>query len=214
MLKSLYKSSKRFEKAQQCWLRGHIEEFLTHLASMEYVKQTLRNNAYVLLHFGLFAQSRGACNISELPNWTETFLKPYKNKYTKISKLSTIRHFICYLQETGVIPKPVVKESPTPFNDELCEYINVVQSCCGFHHTTIARIKSYCCKFLQHIYDSGIKELRLLKQDVIHDFIISEGKRYARVKMRDHCMTLRKFLSHLYSAGITKVDFSYLFSVS
>ena len=208
MLKSLYKSSKRFEKASQCWLCGHIEEFLIHLASMGYAKETLRNNAYVLLHFGLYTQRCGASNFSELPNWIELFLKPCKNKYSKLTKLSIVRHFICYLQETGTMPKVVTEELAVPFSNELSDYIDFVEACCGLHQTTVAHIKSYCCKFLQYVYDSGIRELRLLKKDVICDFIISEGKRYARVKMRDHCLALRKFLSHLYSAEITTVDFS------
>jgi site-specific recombinase XerD len=208
MLKSFCRSSKHFGKASQCWLWKHIEAFLKHLASLGYAEETLVTKAYVLLKFGLFIQEQGVYQISELAAWNEIFVRPYKNKHTKTLTVSMIHHFICYLQETGTIPKPIPKELPIPFNDELCEYINFIQSCRGLQQITIAHIKSYCCKFLRYVYGSGIRQLRLLKQDVICNFIIAEGKRYTRARMGAHCLKLRKFLSYLYSARITKVDFS------
>lgn len=211
MWELIYKNRQKLKSVQGQWFSDPIEGYITHLKFEGYSNKSLQVYATLLVNFASFAEEQGTCKIDQLCQWVESFSKHNLNLLSKERALKIINRFLGYLQKTGVIPKPRTKAKP--FSRTLSQYEVFLREIRGLKPNTVSDRISYCSKFLRYLQDLGFTRIRSINQDIIVNFIVSEGKRYARKTMVDNCSVIRKFLSYLYSKGKIRADLSAVIAV-
>jgi len=208
MLETLFKRRPKRVEAQQCWMRDFIDSYLEMLAQRRYATPALRNNAYLLLRFAAFAEKHGCCKIDGIIEWIGAFAEQHEHPKYRAAIRQKIRRFIRHLRGTGVLPKPV--PPPVPFSDIMREYGEFMRNRRAISRSTIAAARGLCQRFLRHIHDAGIKDLKAMELSMVQNFIISEGNCHTRRTMITNCSMLRRFLSYLYSRGEIQQDLASL----
>jgi hypothetical protein len=208
MLESIVKRPDKLKFARSCSLRSHINRYLAHLLSLGYQRNTVKGFAYMLLNFASFVDKQEQYNIRDLSDWIEPFLKPVKKLYYQRKKRNIIRPFVRFLQEEGLVYKPTIKKTPEPFWDIVCEYKTYLCEQRNLASKTIGYSIFYCLKFLKYIYSLGIKDLSLLKYEIVQEFVLIESNYYSRSALKSNTGTIRKFISYLKSRDKIPNDFS------
>jgi len=208
MLESIVKRPDKLELARTCSLRSNINHHLARLLSLGYKKGTIKSHARILLNFAGFVDEHEQYHIRNLTDWIEPFLQPVKKLYYRRMKRNIIRSFVRFLQKEGFVFEPIVKKAPPPFWNLVCEYETFLRQQRNLANRTIGYSKFYCLKFLQYLHNSGIKDISLLKYDIVQKFIYAETEYYSRVSIKANVRMIRGFLSYLKSRGKIHKDFS------
>ena len=69
-------------------------------------------------------------------------------------------------------------------------------------------IRRFCNTFLVYVESHGIKDLAALTPQMLHDFVIMDGKRFCRKTVSHRCTMLRGLLRFLYHRRLVSVDLS------
>lgn len=70
------------------------------------------------------------------------------------------------------------------------------------------KIRTGCEKFITYLTNKGVTSIRLLKPQMIFDFITTLGNHYSRTSMSKQCAILRHFLSYLHRHSMIPIDMS------
>ncbi|MHC4539603.1 MAG: site-specific integrase [Planctomycetota bacterium] len=208
MLETLFKRRPKILEAQECWMREFIDSYLENHAQKQHAKCSIRINAYLLLRFAAFVQKHGCCEISKIVEWIGAFAEQHENRNYQTAILQEMRRFIRYLQEEEIIPVRIPPKAP--FSNVVCEYEEFLRNRCNMSQPGIASRSGFCQRFLCHVHDSGIRQVKAIDLSVVQKFIISEGNSHTRRTMITYCSVLRRFLSYLYWRGEIQRDISSL----
>ena len=208
MFESIYKCPKKLSIIKNCWLYDSIADYLTKRASQMYAKMTLFNEARMLLRFAEFARNHGCDNIKELPNYIKLFIECFETPQYQQNIRSLLKRYLKHITARGIINSPEPKVPAPRFFRYVSEYTLFLKEQRGITENSIGSIKSYCLKFMLHLYDTGCNKMSQLNRNHIQQFIISESNRYSRSTMIAYCSILRSFLAYLYRSRMIRADFS------
>lgn len=209
MLEGVYTDPETIERFRRSWLGNEIGEYLEGLVAQRYAKITLQDYARILRRFCSFVQSQGVREVARLPDWIETFMGQLGLKRcSHVGWRPLLVRFVNHLRQKNLIPSPTFSGTTEWFGGVVSDHINVLSKNRGLSRDHVIRVRYFCKSFLKCAHDSGIAGLRAITPQIIQDYIILQGKRYARPTMSDICSILRGFLSYLHVRGETDVDFS------
>jgi integrase/recombinase XerD len=208
MLESVYSSQRKREESARCWLGDPLTHYLESRVGQGYARACVQGDASVLRRFAAFVEDRGRCRIHEIPQWIEPFANQYQNKATRDGIRWLIKRFVKHLRAAGSIPAHDPGVPAPRYFKRVAAYQRYLRDLRGLNEKTIEGRTSYCLRFMQYVYNAGVKKFRALSCRIIHEFVREEGKQYSRITMVSYCSILRNFLAYLYASGQTKVDFS------
>ena len=74
MFETIYTSARKLEEVRRCWLHDPIDEYLDYRLSKGYSKETIGNDAYILLRFASFVQDQGTKRVQDITKGVELFV--------------------------------------------------------------------------------------------------------------------------------------------
>lgn len=208
MLEGLFRRRPTLVAVRQCWMRDSIENYLADLAEARHARCSLQNKAYLLLRFAAFTTKHGCRTIGEITEWAAPFAEQHEHRKYRAAILQELHRFIRHLQRQGIVPTPAPPQ--TPFSGVVDGYDEFMRNRCNLSEATIATRRGFCHRFLQHVYESGTRDLKAMTLGTVQDFVISEGNSHTRGTMITNCSALRQFLFYLYSRGQIERDISSL----
>lgn len=209
MLDTVYSGQRAMERVRRSWLRPLIDSYFRELAARQVKKITLLVYANALLSFGEFLEREGVQEIVQLPRWIQPFVNQFHAQEPSATNWrSMLTCFVRYLRQQGLIPTPEPSPPTYPHAELIAEYAEFLREHRGVTHNHIQRTQRCCEAFVTFVHNQGVAELSTLPPEMIHRFIIREGKRYTRITVSQKCSALRRFLSHLYRRGVMPRDLS------
>jgi site-specific recombinase XerD len=206
MLDELYRRPYWVERSRRSWLRGSIDQFLSHLAAQRFSEATLRTDACRLLAFGEFTAQQGVTELEQLPLWREAFVAQVPAQETYRHKLRLlVTRFLDYLRQQKVLPV-AASPPPSPNVARVKDYLWFLREQRGLSGGTLQLRRRLCQALLAHLATEGLQDFQALGPDSIHRFLVAQGERCNRATMRGRCSMLRDFLGFLYRRGSLGVD--------
>jgi len=209
MLEDVYLTPRGTGRADRCWLSKYVSNYFSHLKAQGYRRATLSLYANRLLTFGEFLQQRDLREIAVLSEWVEPFLGQLGlNKRRTGGWRSTLHGFICHLIREGVVPSITISDEADSDDTIIEEYAQFLQEHRGVCIDGLRFIRRACRAFVSHVTVNEDAELKEARPEMIHRFITSQGRRYARKTVGSTCSTIRGFLRFLYRQGVVTQDLS------
>jgi integrase/recombinase XerD len=207
MLDQLFSNPRTRARIGRSWLAGPIDDFLQHLAAQRFNSSTLRLCSYRLLAFGEFAARQGVGDIHSLSQCVEPFLAQVhaQDAHRRVLR-RTLARFLRHLQGQQGAPAPEPLSPPSPHVALVDEYVRSRAERRGLCRNSLDCIRLPCRALLAFATAEGLSDLHSLAPDVIHRFIVDQGKQCCRSTVRSRCAVLRGFLSHLYRQGVVAAD--------
>jgi site-specific recombinase XerD len=208
MLEQIYKSQRKQATLRKLRLYGPVDRYLTHRGSLRYSTGTLSNDAYYLCKFAEFVNGRDVQRTADILKWIEPFVGRYRRTTSRFVVRSVMDSFVAYLREEGSIPERCGRSPAPRFFKHVTAYELYLREQRGLAEKSIAEKKQYCTKFLNAIYERGVRKINRISPASIQDFVMAEGAKYCRVTMVSYCSMLRGFLAFLYASGKTRKDYA------
>lgn len=206
MLDDLFSNEKMRARCCRSWLRKPIEEFLNHLAAQRYSRGTMRVCSYRLLSLGEFTARQGVNNIVSLPEWIDPFVAQLRSQeiHRQKSRWALLR-FVSFLRQKKMIP---AHEQPRsgPHADLVEDYLLRLRELRGLCPDSLMVMRRPCQALMTFVAADGMGDLRSLRAETIHRFLIWQGKQCNRRTLRSKCYVVREFLSYLFRSGVVAVD--------
>lgn len=188
------------------WLREPIDDFLKHLAAQRYNRSTLRLCSFRLLAFGEFTARQGVHDLVSLPQWIEPFVVQVRAREAHRQKLRlALMRFLRFLRQKQLIPVPEPPPSP-PHRALVDDYVKCLDEQRGLCPDSLELMRRPCQALLTFVATEGVADLRSLRPETIHRFLIWQGKQCNRRTLRSKCYVVRDFLSFLFRRGAVAVD--------
>lgn len=209
MLDHVYSTPKALGRARRSWLKAHIDRFLSNRADQGYVRGSLWLYANRLLRFGEFLEQRGIREMVHLPQWVKPFLaRHYPLEPDKGICRSTLARFLDQLIQEGVISDSARSDPAMPYAELVEDYVSFLRVQRGLCHEYLQDIRRRCAALLAQISTSESADLKTVRPEAIHRFLVAEGKRCGRTTLSQTCSILRGFLAFLKRRGVMTTDLS------
>lgn len=161
----LYSRRKWIERPRRCWQKQFIDGFLTELAAERFSKSTLRTHGCRLLLFGEYMARHGVTEITQVPQWIDSFVTQVGGQNKHRSKpRSLLARFIRHLERKEIIPAP----TPVPLSpDEALveDYIGFLRDQRGLCRGTIELKRTQCQALMAYLVTEGVGHLRALRPE-------------------------------------------------
>jgi integrase/recombinase XerD len=206
VIDDLYRAPAFIERARHSWLRQVIDGFLADLAAQRYSKGSLRFHCSRLLALSEFMAGKGVREVNQLPQWVGPFVaQAHITDYSCRKWQLLFARFISYLQQNKFIPPPA---SPTPSATTLLvdDYIQYLRDLRGLSGGWLAASRQLCQSLLTFMAAESVDHFHAVGPDLIHRFIVSQGRQCTRETLSGRCSVLRNFLSFLRRRRIISVD--------
>lgn len=208
MLEAVYRSPGKREELARCWLGPPIVRYLEQRAEQGYAEKTLQSDAHILRQFAAFLKATNQRKLHKISQAIDSFASEHGGKRYQTDVRRMLRRFIKYLRATGQIPARDPSIPSPRFFRYVAAYEAHLRDRRGLPERTIFGRRTYCIKFMQYIYNAGVKKFHSLNARVVQEFVRAEGQQYCRHTMVSYCSILRNFLAYVYASGQFKADFS------
>jgi integrase/recombinase XerD len=206
VLDRLFSHPSFLARVWRCWLRSSLEDFLRHLSDQRFRQSTLRLYTSRLLAFGEFTARQGVGDLTQLPPWVEPYLAQLRAQAPTRQKVRLlVARFLRHFQRQGLLPLP----APAPLSPEATfieSYLQFLRDQRGLSPASLRAKDQTCQAFRAFVTAEGLPGLHALRPDLIHRFIVGQGKRYSRKTLHSRCSDLRGLLSFLARRGVVSAD--------
>lgn len=203
------------------WIGPAIKEYVGWLAHEGYGQRVVLRRVPLLMHFGEFAQSRGARTVADLPRLADAFVASWIKRHPRrcLSKrgLELVRseaHAPVYQMLRVVLPDFAAEErlgagsKPWPFEDRVAGFGEYLTRERGLSPETIREYRHHLLRFESYLRRRKATRLAQLSPLLVSGFITEGAARLSIGSLRGRCGTLRVFLRYLRREGICPVDLS------
>jgi integrase/recombinase XerD len=210
MLEELYsqKSHKTLRRIRRCWLREWIDGYVSDLVGLGYRRSSLKVLTHHLIWFANFVGRRGCRDVGRLPEWVEPFVATLKPCSQPKTWRSTIACFIRFLIRKGAVSPPPEAPAAHPHVAVIEAYLVFTRDHRGVCREHLKNIRRFSNCLMVYLGSRGIHDLAALTPTVVHDFMISDARRFNRKTVSHRCTMLRGLLRFLYRRQLLSVDLS------
>jgi integrase/recombinase XerD len=207
MLESVLSSPKAHARIGRSWLRKPIDDFLMHLSGERYSPGTMRVCSYQLLAFGEFLAQQGISDVMAIPLWIGPYVEQIacSDGHRRMVRLALLR-FINFLQQKQIIPVPEQLPASCPHMGVVEDYLQRLRELRGLCRNSLMLKRVPCQALLTFVAAEGITDLRCLRPETIHQFLVHHAKTCHRRTLRSRCAILRDFLAYLHRRGLVPVN--------
>jgi len=217
MLENYYLKPRTIDHIRANWLAEPIERYVTWLHDRGYAARTVFHRVPLLLHFGAYAQARGAKTWPDLPRYVTGFVADWvrdhggncRTERARKSVANTVRKpteqmlhlLLADFAETG-------RGRPFPFTDQAPGFLTHLRDERGLRPATLLSYR-HCLRYLevylQEIRASSVKEL---SPTILSAFVTKRSEGWGMSMLGSLCGVLRVFLRYLYREKVVPQDFS------
>lgn len=220
MLENYYVRPTTADRIRSSWIASTIEQYVCWMAEQRYIPSSVLRRVPILVRFGEYARSHGACELAQLPDHVELFVQAWirerargKSSARARKAGQEVRNPICQMLRLAV-PGYVGPGRPhkpdNPFERQAPRFLAYLIEEKGLRPRSIKQYRFHLYQFAAYLKRIGIDDLTKLSPAVLSGFIAEYGPRVAWPTLRNACGTLRVFLRYLHREGVLGKDLSSL----
>lgn len=219
MLEKYYLKPESIDRIRASWISKAIEEYVVWMTEHEYRLSSVKRRVPLLVNFGEYAKSHGACSIDELANHVEDFVAVRTRRWQRHRKSSGDQQILFRREVRGPIEQMLRLAVPEwerrtrakprkPFAAEVPYYFNYLEKERGLSSPTMNNYVNHLYHFEKHLQELGLNTIRDLAPSVISSFITTRATKLSPQSMKPLCSALRSFFLYCYRQEIVDRDFS------
>lgn len=217
MLENYYLKPQTIDHIRANWLAEPIERYVTWLHDQGYAARNVFRRVPLLLHFGAYAQSRGAQTWPDLPQHVQGFVNDWvrdhggncQTERARKSVASTARSPIEQMLRV-LLPDfaGTGRSRPFPFTDQAPGFIAHLRDERGLRPATVL-IYRHCLHHLEvYLKDIKANSLRELSPTILSAFVTTRSEGWGKSMLGGLSAVLRVFLRYLFREKLVAQDLS------
>lgn len=219
MLEQYYVRPKTVDRIRASWIGEPVEKYVTWLATRGYAIRTIQRRIPMLVHFGQFAEDRGATTWAELPRHVESFVSdwivkraPRKASAARRKKIGKEVRAPVEQMLRLIVPGYVGSGRPhkpaNPFQDRAPQFFDYLRQEKGLRDATIRNYTHHLRRFAAYLQRIELTDVAHLSPTVLSGFVADYGRTVGWSSLRNCCGQLRVLLRYLFREGVLPKDLS------
>jgi integrase/recombinase XerD len=217
MLENYYLKPQTIDRIRANWLAQPVEQYVTWLHDRGYAARMVFRRVPLLLHFGAYAQSRGAKTWSDLPqhvrgfvdDWVRDHGGNYQTDRARKSVANAVRGPIEQMLRL-LLPDFAVtgRGRPFPFTEQVPGFVAHLRDERGLRPATVL-IYRHCLRPLEtYLKEIKVGSLQELSPTILSAFVTSRREGWGMSMLGSLCAVLRVFLRYLFRERLIPQDLS------
>lgn len=209
MLESYFIKPETIESIRGSWIGEAIERYVIWLTKNGYASRSIFHRVPILMHFGKFAQTRGAKTWDELPEYVSPFANTWtkergQNRKTELGRKGVFNEARTPIQQMlrlvlpGYVGVGRSRTSKDPFLDYAPKFFEYLHEERGLRESSILHYGHYLRLFEAYLRKIDLKNLYALSPPVLSAFVLKSSHSLSRSSMVGLCSVLRVFLRYLH----------------
>lgn len=217
MLEKYYIKPQTIDRIRAHWLGEPIERYVTWLHDRRYGPRNVFRRVPLLLHFGTYAQSKGAKTWADLPehvpgfvnNWTHDHGGNCRTDRARKSVANGVRGPIEQMLRL-LLPDFALtgRRQPFPFYDPAPGFAAHLSDERGLRPTSIHSYRQFLRHFEHYLAEIKMNSVRELSPTVLSAFVTSRSEGWGMSMLGGLCGALRVFLRYLFREKLISQDLS------
>jgi len=218
MLERYFIKPETIDRIRGSWIGEAIERYVIWLTENGYAPRNILRRVPILMHFGEFAQARGAKTWDVLPDHVASFADVWCRKHGRNCRTERARKGILNLAQNPVqqmlrlvVPGYVGigrRITQDPFLDCAPQFFTYLREERGLRETTIFHYGHCLRRFEAYLKEINVKNLSELSPPILSSFVLKNSQALGKSSMRSLCNVLRVFLRYLHRQRFTPRDLS------
>lgn len=220
MLNVYYIRPETIDRIRASWIAPAIEQYVHWLSERRYTARSVLHRVPVLVRFGEFAKAHGACELEQLPDHVEPFVREWVRERgqgrgaARQRKLGQeVRNPIqqmLRLAVVGYLGRGRTHKPDNPFERQAPRFLAFLIEEKGLRPGTLLQYRFHLRQFAAYLECIGVDDLGALSPVVLSGFVADYGPRVNWSTLRTACGTLRVLLRYLHREGVLAKDLSSL----
>lgn len=209
MLERYFIKLETIDRIRGSWIGEPIEKYVEWLTENGYASRNIFRRVPILMHFGKFAQVRGAKTWDELPDYVVPFANVWTREHGQDRKTERGRKGVFNEARTPVqqmlrlvLPDYVgvgrSRTSQDPFLDYAPKFFGYLREERGLRESSILHYGHYLRLFEAYLREIDLKNLYALSPPILSAFVLKSSQSLSRSSMVGLCSVLRVFLRYLH----------------
>lgn len=190
---------------------AHVEPFLSRLRISGYAEKTTSAKRSVLVPLCRWLDTEGVRAEGFDEGSASTFVDrlPRRRRYRRSLERTTLRLFLRYLRQEGVVPTPPPPIDSSPGADLERRYVHHLRHERGLAERSVCVYQPFVHDFLADwAARTGSVSPAALEAQTVRDFLLDRARGRSRMFVHLLGCSLRSFLRFLFLSGETRVDFA------
>jgi integrase/recombinase XerD len=216
MLERYFLKPDTIDRLRESWIGEPIERYVAWLHEHRYSARNVYRRVPLLRQFGAFAQTQGATQWEELPNYVEPFVQIWVQKHRQRCTTgqacqhveSDARNPIQQLLRL-ILPDYMGRGRTRwaePFADRAPGFWTYLRQERGLRDATITLYRHSLRRLEAYLTRIALQELNALSPVVLSAFLTASSQELGKTSMRVLCSHLRMFLGYLHEEGLLTRD--------
>lgn len=217
MLEKYYIKLQTIDRIRAHWLGEPIERYVTWLHDRRYGPRNVFRRVPLLLHFGTYAQSKGAKNWTELPQHIPGFVQDWVcshggNCRTELSRKKVRNEARGPVEQLVrlLVPDFVLtgRRKPFPFAHQAPGFAAHLRDERGLRPATVHSYQQFLRLLESYLAEIKMDSVRELSPTVLSAFVTSQSASWGMSMKGGLCGVLRVFLRYLFRERLIAQDLS------
>jgi integrase/recombinase XerD len=218
MLEHYFVRPTTVDRIRNAWLGDPIEQYVTWLNENGYAARCIFSRVPFLMHFGIYAQKKGATSWEHLPDHVDSFVACWVRDHSRWCQNAADRRSVenaarnpvmqmlrIILPDNAQCARQVL---PNPFVASVPGFFPYLYQERGLQETTIGHYRHYLHRFERYLKVIGLTALHDLSIPVVSGFITDYSRSFSKNSLRYPVGVLRVFLGYLYRERLIIEDLS------
>ncbi len=219
MLERYFARPQTVDRIRASWLGSAIEQYATWFIDRGHAAKNLARCVPMLMHFGAFAQARGATRYEDLPAHVDPFVSdwiarpdhrraPGPPRPRLAGEIGWPIEQMLRLIVPGFIGHTRHRVPREPFAECVPGFFPYLRDERGLREATVALYGHHLRQLDAYLREIGLEDLRALSPVVVSGFLTDRSRDLHRTGVRDRCGIIRVFLRYLHREGLLARDLS------
>ena len=219
MLEQYYVRPQTVDQVRASWVGEPVEKYVAWLAARGFATRTILRRIPMLVHFGRFAEHRGATSWDELPTHVEPFVcdwimkrAPRRASAAQRKKIGEVVRAPVEQMLRLIVPSYVgsgrTQKPANPFQDCAPDFFEFLRQEKGLRASTINNYRHHLRRFAAYLQRIGLTDVAHVSPAVLSGFVAEYGRTVGWSSLRNCCGQLRVFLRYLFREGVLPKDLS------
>lgn len=221
MLEQYFVRPETIDRIRSSWIGEPIERYVAWLTENRYRPRNVFRRVPILVQFGEFAASRGACALEDLPSHVASFVGHWVDRCAQrsVTAIEENRKKVAcdarnpveqmlslVLEDFQGSGRPRM-DSP-PFADRVPGFFTYLRQERGLREETVRHYEHHLRPFERYLVEIDLTELAALSPPLLSAFVVQRCASLGKTGRRDACSTVRVFLRYLHREGFVAKDLS------
>ena len=219
MLEKYFLRLETLDRIRGSWIGPAVEKYVEWLDENRYARHVVASRVPTLMHFGAFAEQRGAKTWDELPSYVDAFVESGpsfigRKRRTKEWKRKLPGELRCAVEQmlrlvvSGYEGRGRARRTARPFTSELPRFFDYLASERGVCRETIYSYDCYITAFEKFLVGTGVSFAAITPRDLTAFVTARAAGGVHKGGLAAVCGCLRVFLRYAHRQGALARDLS------